>query len=99
MMDEGIISEFKPKVQKVEWDEEDGDFECYDKSEGKPIHIDIDKKTTEGNKPTLALLPSRSEENEINNKGETRDGDGNIGLRRSNRIFKTPERLGSVPYM
>ena len=34
MMEEGIISESKPKVGKVESEEEDSDFECYDKSEG-----------------------------------------------------------------
>ena len=49
----------------------------------------------ESNKPTLALLPNRSEEDEINNNGETLD---NFNLRRSNRIFKPPEQLGSVPY-
>ena len=28
-------------------DEEDSDFECYDKSDGKPVHADIDKEVTE----------------------------------------------------
>ena len=41
-MEKGIISESKPKVQKVELDEEDSDFECHHKSEGKPVHVDID---------------------------------------------------------
>ena len=97
-MEEGIISESKPKVRKVESDEEDSHFECFDKCEGEPVHVDIDKETTEGNKSTLALLPNRSEENQINNNGETRDGDGNISSRRSNRIHKPLEWLGSVPY-
>ena len=97
-MEKGIISESRPKVRKVDSDEEDSDFENYDRSEGKPVHVDIDKEITEGNKPTLALLPKRSENDEINNNGETRDRDGNNNLRRSNRIFKPPERLGSVPY-
>ena len=72
-MEEGIISDSKVKVQEVESDEEDGDFDRYDKSVGKPVHVDIDKKTTEENKSILALLPNRSEEDEINNNGETRD--------------------------
>ena len=98
MIEERIISESKPKARKVESDKEDSDFDCYDKCEGEPVHVDIDKETTEGNKSTLALLPNRSEENEINNNGETRHGDGNISLRRSNRIYKPLKWLGSVPY-
>ena len=35
--------------KKVESDEEDSDFNSY-KSEGKPVHVDINKETTEGNK-------------------------------------------------
>ena len=87
-MEEGIISEPKPRFRKVESDEEDSDFECNDKSEGKPVHVDIDKETTEGNKSTTALLLNRSEEDKNNINDETRDGDGNISLRRSNRRFK-----------
>ena len=85
-------------VWKVELDNEDNDFDCYDKSEGKSVHVDIGKETIEGNKSTLALQLNRSEENRIYNNVETRDGDGNISLRRWNRIFKPLERLGSVPY-
>ena len=33
-VEEGIISEWKSKVRKVELDYRDSDFECYDKSEG-----------------------------------------------------------------
>ena len=97
-MEEGIISESRPKVRKAASDEENSDFKCYDRSEGKPVHVDVDKEMAESNKPTLALLPNRSEEDEFNNNGETRERDGNINLRRSNRIFKPPERLSSVPY-
>ena len=71
LMEEGIISQAQAKVRKVEPDEEDRDFECYDRSERKPVHID--KEITERNKPTLALLPNRSEEYAINKNGETRD--------------------------
>ena len=91
----------KPKVRKVESDEEDSDLECYDMSEVKLVHVDIDKEATRGNKSTLALQPNRSEEDEIINNGETRVVDGNIGLRRSNRLFRTfepPKRRGSVSY-
>ena len=98
LMEEGIISESKPKVRKVNSDEEDNDFECYDTSEGRPLHVDFDKDILEGNKPTLVLLPNRSEEDEINNNGKRSVRDGKINLRRLNRIFRSPERLGSVPY-
>ena len=94
---EGNFSESKSKVQKVESDEKESDFECCDKSDGKPVHVNIDKELAV-DKPTPALLPNRSEEDEINRKGETGDGDGIISLRRSNRILKPPGRLSSVPY-
>ena len=97
LMEEVIISESRPKVRKVASDDEDSDFECYDRSESKPVHADADKMA-ESNKPTLAVLLNRSEEDEINNNSETQDRDGNSNLRRSNRIFKPPERLDSVPY-
>ena len=83
-MEKGIISRSKPKVRKVESDEEDSVCECYDRSDGKPIPVDIDKEATEGNKPTLALVPKTSEEDEINKNGETVDGDNKISLRSSN---------------
>ena len=84
LMEGGIISKFKLNVRKVDSDEEDSNFECYDRSEKKPVHADFDKELTEGNKPTLAMLPKKSEEDEIINSGETRDRDGNMNLRRSN---------------
>ena len=96
--EEGMISESKPEVWKVESDKEDSDFECYNNSEGKPVHVDFEKEVADRSKPTFALLPSRSEECKINNNSETRDGDGNISLRRSDRIFKPPEWFGSVSY-
>ena len=75
----------------MDLDEEENDFESYDRSEGKPIHVDLDEGMTEGNQLTLALLPNRSEEDKISNDGKTRDRDGNIYLGRSSRIFKPPE--------
>ena len=38
---------------KIESDKNDSDFECYNKSDGKPLHVDIDKEGTEGG-PALA---------------------------------------------
>ena len=67
------------------------------KSNGKPVHSDIDKQVTKG-EPALALLPNKSEEEEINNNGETKGGNGNTSVRSSNRAFKPPDRLGSVPF-
>ena len=99
LMEEGIFSKSRPKVRKIASDDEDGDFKFYDRSEAKqPAHVEIEKEVAESNKPTLALLPNRSEEDEINNNGEARDRVGKINLRSSNRICKPPERLDSVPY-
>ena len=60
-----MISEWRLKVRKVDLDEEHSNFEWYDRSEGNPVHVERDKEIAEGNKPTLALLPNRSEEDEI----------------------------------
>ena len=96
-MGEETISESKSNVRKVESDEEETDFECYDNSHGKPVQVNLDIKQAV-NKPSLALLPNKSDWDEINNNIETADVDDNFGLQRSNRIFKPPKRLGSVPY-
>ena len=82
--------------REVESVEEDSDFECYNKDDGKPLHVDVDKEVIEGG-PTLALLPNRSEGDKINNIGETMGGNGNNSVRRSNRIYKTSKWLGSAP--
>ena len=97
LTEEAILFESRPKVRKVVLDDV-SDFECYNRSERKPVHVDFDKEMAESYKPTLALLPNRSEEDEINHNGETQDKEGNTKLRSSNRIFTPPERLGSVPY-
>ena len=96
-MEDGIISEPHRNYGKWPWTTK-SDFGCYDRSEGKPVHVDVDKEMAESNEPTLVLLPNKWEENKINNNSETRDRDGKKNLRRSNRIFKPPGRLGSVPY-
>ena len=40
LMEEGIISESKSNVRKLESDEDESDFECYDKSDGKSVPVD-----------------------------------------------------------
>ena len=84
MVEEEINSESRPKVCKVELDEEDSDYEYHDKCEEKPVNVDIGRELTEGNKSTLAPLPNKSEEDEIISNGETGVGDGYISLCRSN---------------
>ena len=77
--------------------EKDSHLECCTKSDGKLLHVDINREVTEG-EPTLSLLPQRSEEDEVNDNGETRGGNVNVGVRSSNRTFKPPERRGIVPH-
>ena len=57
-VEEGLTSETKPKVLKIESDKEDSDLECYKISYGNPVHVDIDEEVTEGNNQTLARLPN-----------------------------------------
>ena len=97
-MEERIISKSQVRLRKVASNDKNSDLECYDRSEGKLVYVGVDKEMAEISKPTLVLVPNRSEEDEINNNDETRDRDGNINLRRSNRIIKPLERLGSAPY-
>ena len=87
LMEVVIISDSKTKVRKVELVQDESDFECSDKSDGKPVYADVEKELAV-DKPILELLPNRSEEDETNNNGETGDGDGNISLRKSNQLFK-----------
>ena len=68
-MKEGVISESKSEISKVESDKEDSSFECYRKSDGKPVYVDVDKKITERH-PTVALWPNRSEEDEVNKSAD-----------------------------
>ena len=51
LVGERFISESKPNVQKMDSDEEDSDFECYDRSEGKAVLVDIDKELTKEKNP------------------------------------------------
>ena len=81
-IEEGTISAAEPRVRKVKSDKEDSDFECYSKSDGKPLHGDIDKEATEA-VPALTLLPNRPEGEEININVEIMGGNGNISVRRS----------------
>ena len=99
-LEEGIVSESTLKVRKVKTDERDSDFECYDKSYRKPVHVDVDKETTGSSQreTTLALL----EEEKISTTTVTQVLRMVIGIvilaYASNRKFKLPKRLGSVPY-
>ena len=72
-MEEGIISEARPKVGKVAPDDKDSDSGGYNRSDGKPVYVDVDKVMAERNELTLGLLPNRSEDDEINNNNEKRD--------------------------
>ena len=93
-----MFSESQPKARKVASEDEDSDFECFDRSEGKPVDVDVDKEMAESNKPTSALLLNISEKDKINNNDETRGRNGKINLRRSNGVYEPQERLSSVPY-
>ena len=65
------------------------DVKTYDKSDEKPVHVDVDRVITgnNGKVPTLALLPNGSEEEVINNNGMTEFGNntrkGNASVQRS----------------
>ena len=60
----GTISASKPKDGKVESGEDDSDSECYNKSDRKPVPVDIDKEVSEEGL-ALALLPNKSGEEKI----------------------------------
>ena len=95
-VEEGTICASKPQIRKEESDEDNSDFDCYNKSDGKPVHVNIDKEITEGG-PALAWIPNKSEE-ETNNNDDTMGGIGSFNVRRSNGTFKPPDRLNSVPF-
>ena len=67
--DESFFSESKPRVQKIESNGDDSNFECYDKLDRKPVHVDVDREITRssGRYPTFTLLPKISVEEAINN--------------------------------
>ena len=69
------IPESKLKVWKVESEDEDNDFDCYNKNDGKPVHVDVDKEITKTDKKTWALasLPNKSDQDGIIN-GEMGSG-------------------------
>ena len=71
-LEEGIISESKMKVRKVESHEEDTGLECYHSSDGSPVNIDVDKEITGNNQKDsrLALLPNKFEEKGLKTNGE-----------------------------
>ena len=100
----GTILKSKPKVQKVGLQFESSDFECYDKSDGKPVHANADRKITgkSGEDSTLSLLPPRSEKTRSTIMvswgleviiGIVARVFGDL------RNFRLLERFGSVPYL
>ena len=77
-------------------DDDESDFECYDKSGGKPVYVQVDKDITGGTGKDLkvALPPGLPEKKETsNNNGTTRVWDesrfGNTSYRRSNKKIET----------
>ena len=40
------VSQSKPKIRKVESDEEDSDMKCYEKCDGKPVHDGVYEETS-----------------------------------------------------
>ena len=97
----GTISESKPKVPKTKLGDQDSNFECYKKSDGKLVHVEVVKEVTTSDErsPTLALPSNKSEEDENNNIGEigleNNGFNGIISVRISSKKFRTPECLGS----
>ena len=105
--DEHIISESVMKVQEVESDDVDSNFECCNKSDGKLVNVVVEKGTTgkSGRDRMLTLLLNNLEKKEINNKGETWVGkdsrhsqNGFTSVLRSKTKLKPLEWLGSKSY-
>ena len=93
----GRVNNFQIPTEGGPDDNDDSEFECSDRPKCKSVHVEIDKEMAQiNNKLIFALLPNRSEEDAINNNGETQDRDGDTNLRRSNRVFKPVEPLDSV---
>ena len=85
-VEERRFSESKPEVRKLESDEEGSDFECFDKSDGNLLNVDIDNEVAERYKPLPALLPSRSEEDENNNKNRSRTATLSVNMADKNLV-------------
>ena len=83
--EEGTMSASKPKVRRVESDEDDSHFECYNKSDTKPVQVENDKEFTEES-PALALAPNKCEERylHIHNNVETIGGNSSFIVRKPN---------------
>ena len=93
--EERTISASKSKIRKVESNENESDFDCYNKKqqEARTCRHRQRSHFTE-RRPALALPPNKLEEQEINNNGETKGGNGNISVRRFNPTFRPPDRVG-----
>ena len=64
-VEESIIWLSETKVWKVKLEDEDSDFDCQNKSDGKPLHVDVDKGIIVGaqKNPTLPLNKLEEDEN------------------------------------
>ena len=73
--EESVIAEYTLKVPKVESGNEAGDFHCYNKSDSKMVHVDVDKKYENRQKDsTLSFLPNNSDEKYFKKNGEIEVG-------------------------
>ena len=101
-LEESINFESESKVWKAESEEKDSDFECLIRPTVSRCRQTFTEKLLEVAKkePTLELLPNRSEEEEINNNGETVVGNGfwNRILPYADLIEQLNHRSGWVVY-
>ena len=87
------------KVQKVESEDEESNFECYKQIRRKTLQVDADKEISVGDEQkynlTIAIEPVGRRR--IKTNGEIGVGNnslnGNINVRRSSRKFRAPDRL------
>ena len=69
---DGIIADSKPKVRKVQADDENSDFECYEQFDRQPSNVDVDEEVTGSSEKNWRkrLFRKNSEEEKVNNNGE-----------------------------
>ena len=95
--------EAESKVRKVEPEDQDSDFECYNESHSKLVHVEVDEEITGRNEKrfALALLPKKLKEHKINNFSEIGVGtkilDGSFSVRITSKEYRPPESLGIIP--
>ena len=92
-LEEGITSESKPTVQKVESDVTNSEFEGYDKSDDKPVHVYLDKEITE---KILQLHHYRTDRQKKKQLTTVRQEVGMIILAYANPVEFSKHRNGRV---